>query len=352
MSDEFTPEEIEEAARAARIYSPGFTREQFLSLVELEKHLQDSGYLESVRSLARLEREEGISYSEARDRYKEQLRQNQELEGRVAQRRADLETLEEKIAQEQQAYQRTKESREQTERELQAAQAELRKQQQELIILRGESKQEKQDIEEELAGCRERANVAKEDIAAACSLKEQLASRGFTLQLVLDISQEFAGHESARSELGKAIAEHGTLSKSHTALVAQNEVQQSLLVAAQTRVRSLEEARHQMEDTISQLRTNAAEEEELRRFYRRYQGVGVLMDYLASWDIVYFVRCNNAVAALASVFDRSAACARFWTNKPAARCPHCGLTMVSYDEQLYRAVNLPIGTPFKLQLGE
>ncbi len=71
MANEFTAEELKEVIRAARIFNPGFSEEQFQSLTELEARLTDSGYLETVSGLLRLERETGVPLSqvfETRDR--------------------------------------------------------------------------------------------------------------------------------------------------------------------------------------------------------------------------------------------------------------------------------------------
>jgi hypothetical protein len=59
MDNEFTAEEIRDAARMARVHCPGFSEDDFESLMELERRINDSGYLEAVLGLIRLEEEKG-----------------------------------------------------------------------------------------------------------------------------------------------------------------------------------------------------------------------------------------------------------------------------------------------------
>ena len=74
MDHEFTNEEIKDAARVARVYCPGFIEDEFESLMELERHFTDSGYVEAVLGLIRLEEERGISCAEALDACEELMK--------------------------------------------------------------------------------------------------------------------------------------------------------------------------------------------------------------------------------------------------------------------------------------
>jgi hypothetical protein len=136
-----------------------------------------------------------------------------------------------------------------------------------------------------------------------------------------------------------------------TALKSELASLQSQRDKERAQIKSLEETRKHLETVIAQLRADIAGEEELSKFYLRYQGLSGLMDCLASWDQVIFLRCNNPVSTLAGVFDPSARAAHIWTDKPAKRCPHCGLTMLNYDEKPYQALDWPVGAPLKLYLG-
>ena len=67
MGREFTADEIRETAKTARIYCPGFSEEKLESLMELENHLDNSGHLQAVQALLRLEEEKGVPCTEALD---------------------------------------------------------------------------------------------------------------------------------------------------------------------------------------------------------------------------------------------------------------------------------------------
>ena len=107
-----------------------------------------------------------------------------------------------------------------------------------------------------------------------------------------------------------------------------------------------------MENILGQLQADVAHEDELRRFYHRYYASSGLLEYLAGWGQVFFLYCSNPVYAMAGVFGCSAGGAHVWTDKPGPKCPHCGLSTLIYDEKFYQSLNLPIGSPIQLQLGE
>ena len=83
MDHEFTAEEIKDAARVARIYCPGFSENEFESLMELEKRYTDSGYIEAVLGLIRLEEERGVSCAEALDACEELMKEKTKLEEEI-----------------------------------------------------------------------------------------------------------------------------------------------------------------------------------------------------------------------------------------------------------------------------
>ena len=83
MSREFTVEEIRDSVRTARVHCPGFTEDMFESLMDIEKHIADSGYLEVVQGLLRLEEEKGISCTKALDACEKLLEQKTSLKPKV-----------------------------------------------------------------------------------------------------------------------------------------------------------------------------------------------------------------------------------------------------------------------------
>lgn len=93
MDNEFTTEEIRDAVRMARVHCPGFSEDDFESLMELERRVNDSGYLEAVLGLIRLEEEKGISCTEGLDACEKLIKRKTKLEQEVSalkQRSSDL----------------------------------------------------------------------------------------------------------------------------------------------------------------------------------------------------------------------------------------------------------------------
>jgi hypothetical protein len=83
MNGEFTVDEIRDATRMARVHCPGFTDDYFESLMELERRIADSGYLEAVLGLIRLEEEKGVSCTKALDACEKLLEQKANLERQI-----------------------------------------------------------------------------------------------------------------------------------------------------------------------------------------------------------------------------------------------------------------------------
>lgn len=363
MDLELSPEQVNQIVRAARALAPGFTQEQLQWLVNCQRRLADPGFCEAAWGLARLERERGVACAKALDAYECLLQEKAKAEAELARLKEKL--LAQQVANQgaEEKYQQVTEATEQAKRELAEVKAERQREERELVAFRKKAEREKKRIDQEVEEYRQKANVTEREVAAAGRLKAEIESCGFSLELMLGLSREFAGYKNAREKLAEALKKYRTLTEYLTAMEAQAEEQKTALNSElgslqsqrdreETEVKGLEETRHYLETVIAQLQADVATEEEMRRFYRRYRGVSRLMECLANWEQVIFLRCNNPLSALAGVFDPSARGAHFWTDKPATRCPHCGVTMLIYDEKPYHALNCPVGAPLKLQLGE
>lgn len=351
MSYEFTVDEIREVITAARIFCPGFGEQQFQSIMELEKRFADSGYLETVSGLARLEKERDAICSETLDAYEGLLDDEAQLEEKVTGLYEKLAAQQAKNQQAEVESRQIREATEQAKAELQRAQVERQRQEKELAAFRKNAERQKGRIDKELEQCRQKANVTRGEIANAGKLKEELGERGFTLELTLDLCQEFAGFENAREELAKAIKEHGTLIQANAVLIQQGEVIRSQQERQKAETEKFEKACHNLQFTLSQLQADVAGEEEMRRFYYRYRGGEGVLEYLASWSQIFIMRCKNPIFAMTGAFSHSAGGARFLTEKPPMkRCPCCGYPDIDYDLTAYQFLNWPPGS-FKLQLG-
>jgi hypothetical protein len=282
---------------------------------------------------------------------------------------AELAALEEKFRAQQAAnqeaekkYQQWQEAVEQAKKQLAEIRTELEREEKQLAGCRKKAGREKKEIEQEVEECRQQANVTEREITAAAELKAEVERSGVSLGLMLELSREFAGYEDVRGRLAEGLKKCRTLAGYLTAMDEEAEVRRKTVEsemaslesrrnAEQAQITRLEQARHHEETVLSQLQADVADEQELRWFYRRYHGLGGLMECLATWGQVTFLRCNNPFSALAGVFAPSAGGAHFWTDKPATRCPHCGSTMLIFDEKPYQTLNWPVGAPLRLRLG-
>ena len=347
MSDEFTASEIREAVTLARIYSPGYTEEQFQASAALVERLKDSGYLEAVSSIAKLEKEKGIHFTDVLDACERLLKEKAILEHKLGNLKTEVKDAQVELTKAKSLLGKMEEA-------IGRAKAERKKGVRELTAFRKKNEQEKERIDKDIEEYRCQANLTEQEVDMASRLKAELNGRGFALDLVLGLAQELAGYGDSRDELIKRLGEYESLSKSIGALELDLSELKSHRDAEQTKVDILEQGHRQLESAVSQLQSDITHEEELRRFYRRYQSISPLIDQLASWRQIYFVRCNNPVFIVTGAFSKAAGNAHFCTDKPPIKCPHCGCgaNLLVYDESPYYSLGIPAGTPVKLQLGE
>lgn len=356
MKHEFSPEEINQIARAARVWAPGFSDEQLRWLVSAQSRLADSGFCRAAWELARFERERGINCSEVLDACERAQAEHAALGKKVrAQQAANQEAEKE--------YQQWQEAIEQAKKQLAEIRTEREREEKQLAVYRKKADREKKEIDQELEEYRQQANVTRQEITVAAELEAEVERSSFSLGLMLELSREFAGYEDVRERLAEGLKKCRTLAGYLTAMDEETEARRKaaeLEMASlesrrnmeQAQITRLEQARYHLETVLSQMQADVADKEELRRFYRRYHGLSGLMECLASWDQVIFLRCNNPLSALAGFFAPSARGAHIWTDRPATRCPHCGSSMIILDERPYQALNWPVGAPLRLQLGE
>jgi len=340
VNDELTIEEIRDAVKLARIYSPSYTEEEFQASAELIRRLGESGYLEAVRSIARLEREQGIKLDSVMDACEKLVKDEKGLDKKLG----DLKVK----------YGHTRDRAREEEARLNEYATAIKEAQKKLATLSKEAEMEKRRVDKELKVYLKEANLSWEEIDQAKELKAEVDDRSLTLELVLDLVGEFTGYEDSRDELSKGLKMHKSLGAAIKALESDLDRLRAREAEEKTKAEKLEEERLKLEHTVSELRSDRAHAEELRHFFQRYRGVSPLIEHLAAWNQIYFVRCNNPVFTLTGAFSRSAGNAHFFMDKQPSRCPHCGAgsNYLLYDEGPYQALGIPAGTPVRLQLGE
>jgi len=356
MEPEITTEELGQIIRAARVLSPDFDEEQLQSLACARQKLADSGFLEAVWGMVRLQEEQGISCSEALAANQDLLKQKTGLESELA-------ILKEKVPQEQNRYIEAKKVHQQVvseissaNNELQAIQSDIQTEREQLSSFQKKAEKEKRQIEKELEQCKKNAGVTAEDIVAAGQLKAEVEKSGFSLETMLGLVQEFAPYQDAKERLAGALKTSHSLTEYISTLEGKSEEKKRAISAAidqllklktaeESEVNRLKEGRRLLEVSVSRLQADLDQEQGLRQFYVRYSPASDLMEYLASWQQVFFLRCDN------SMCDPFAGITRFWTDRPVRKCPHCGMGLIKPDSEPFRLLQIPEGTTFALKLG-
>jgi chromosome segregation ATPase len=356
MEHEFTAEEIRDAAKTARVYCHGFTEDMFESLMELERRIADSGYLEAVMGLIRLEEEKGISFTEALDACEELLEQKAKLESEVPDLEKRADSLVAQLKQATGEYEQVKKDVAKARQELEQIRNEYVAAEKIQEAFNKKAENEKQRIEKEVEDCYQQANVTKEEVVTAGKVKAEVESHGFTLGLVLDLSKEFAGHKDARKELAEGLKAHGSLNKYLDNLYDGATKERTRVLAEiaglESQKKGLADENIRLGNVLSQLQADIAGEETLRQFYNRYAGSSGLLEKLATWDQVYFMRCGHPFYTAAGILDKKLGSPHFWTDKLPVSCPHCGYPRTYFDTEIYQYLNWPAEAPFKLTLGE
>jgi len=356
MNHGFSVEEIRNVIMTARVHCPGFSENMFESLMELEKHVADSGYLEVIQGILRLEEEKGVACTEALDACKDLMGQKTKLERLIPDLEKRAESLAEQIKRASAEYEQMQKAIATTQQDLEQIKNEHAEAEKKLVTFNKKLEKEKQRIEKEIEQCHKEADVSREEVTAASRLKKEAESRGFNIELMLDLSKEFAGYKNAGKELAEALKKHTSLKKYLYDLADWSKKEGERVTAE---ISSLESQKKVVADestrltnTIAQLQADIKGEEDLRRFYYRYVGVSGLMEHLASWAQVFFVRCTHPAFMITGAFDANSGNARFWTDKPPAMCPQCGYRQLVYDEKVYQSLGWPVGARGKLVLGE
>jgi len=195
------------------ILRQGFTEDMFESLMEMESHVADSAYLEAIQGLLRLEEEKGISFTEALDACEKLLKQKVKLEREVPDFEKRMDSLIVQIKQSNMEYEQMKKDVAKARQELEQIRNGYVAAEKKLEAFNRKAEKEKQRIEKEAEDCYQQANVIKEEVVTAGKVKAEAESYSFTLELMLDLSKEFAGHKNARKELAEELKEHGSLNK-------------------------------------------------------------------------------------------------------------------------------------------
>jgi len=341
MPNEFTAEELKEVIRAARVFNPSFSEEQFQNLVELERHAGDPGYLETVKGLQRLERETGTPLSQTLETHNRLLRENEVLEKKVAAHNTKLEALKGDLRTIEEKHQKIIKAIQDAETQLEELSREKEREEKELAAFNKKAARERQHIDEELAEYRHKADVTGTEIATAGQIKAEVTKHGFSLELALGMAAEFAGYANARERLAEALKKHGKLTGYLTTLESEIKTLEDNQRHIESVLSRQEKEVEQHEALLSQLKAEITEKGELVGFYHRYVHLRALIEYLGSSDYLTFHHCMWCGAL-------------FWVLRPGNvqsstyKCSWCGLTLVEADKNAYTSISQTPGTALKL----
>lgn len=348
MEFKLNNEEIGQVLQAMRILTPDIGDDRFQSLLAAQENISTSGFLEAVWGVVRLQEEKGIDLSDAIDEYQHLLNKNEKLISEQA-------SLKGKCDREQKAYRQILSDIAAAKKELEATIDKISKEKKELAAFTAQSEREKKQINYEVEICRNKAGVSEKDIIMAGLLKAKVKKSGFELEMILDLVKEFAPYRDARERLAEALEEEGSLTQRISSLKEEMKEQENTLtstinqltsqkVQEENKMKRLKNVNHQWESHLGHLQADVEEEQRLRHFIVRYGPGAGLLEYLAGWKQIRFLRCDNPGCEPFGGINH------FWTEKQATKCPHCGSSLVYYDEELHNLLNLEM-RPFKLTLG-
>ena len=84
MEHEFTSEEVSQMVKAAQIVAPGFTQDEYQSLVDSQEKLGESGFCDATWVVVRLQEQKSINCADVLDAVEELLQDKAKLETYIA----------------------------------------------------------------------------------------------------------------------------------------------------------------------------------------------------------------------------------------------------------------------------
>jgi chromosome segregation ATPase len=306
-----------------RVLLPGVSDNKFQSLLAAQENLSSAGFLEAVWGVVRLQKEAGIDLAQAIDKYRQLLHKNETFAREQATLKKKCQELEEMQKHLSVHVTAAKEELESTRNSISQAKKEL-------ATLAVRAEREKKQIESELEECRQKASITERDIKTAGSLKTKIKRSGFSLETMLALAKEFARYQDARDRLAEALQKERSLTEHISSLEEETKKKENALASTiaqlssrraqqEDELKNLKNLCHQWELNLKQLQVDVHEEQRLRQFMVRYQSNSRLLDCLAGWKQVVFLRCDNPGCEPFGGINH------FWSEKLAARCPHCDM---------------------------
>jgi predicted nucleic acid-binding Zn-ribbon protein len=321
MEQNLSPKELELAVLSARITAPDIGDDEFPAVVELQRRLKESGYLEIVQAIRRQEEELGEPYTETLEVHSRLLRQNQELDALLVETQGELAALKGRIK-------KARNQANENESAAQRARMERERQEKELAAFMNKVVKEKQRLARELQEAQEKARVSMEEIPLAGEIKVEVEARGLSIEQALALIQEFPEGKDDCQRLVETMERHGSLTKAVTALAENKRQLESNLAYLEQRYRTVRGA-------LSQIEREKDFQERVHRFYLRFWSSHKLLECLVTWEWVYFRKCNRCGNRF--WFERKPP-KLFNFQRPHEACPCCGSLSVTFDAQAHQGL--------------
>ncbi len=349
MEIELNKEELEQTFRAMRVLTTGFTEEQFEALFVAQHKLAAVGFLEAVWGIVQLQQEKGVDLSDVIIENQNLLAENQ---GLIVER-TNLQKVCDEV---QNAYNQVTITITAARKELEEIQDIILKQKEQLASFVANAEREKDRLNTDLEKCRQKAGVTEKDIAFTKQLKTEVKKSGFSLEEIIGLAKEFAPYKDTRERLAEALKTSQLLTElvsfqEKTAMEQNEAINKELSQLssqknqAENEIINLRDTCQQLKNSIAILQIDLEQEQQLRQFHVRYSSLSNLLEYLANWKQIVFLRCDNPGCEPFGGINH------FWTEKHAASCPHCGNGPLHYDLEAYHLLNMPEGMSLKLKLG-
>jgi DNA repair exonuclease SbcCD ATPase subunit len=329
----FSEEEIREIIRTLQVFAPSFTNDQYQKIIQMQEELADPEFIEAADELRRLRQEYGITYHDAPARYVKLLN--------------DIAGAEQRLGELTERQRSQRDELDQTTKALEEVREEHHRQEEELKLFMKQAENEKQRLKDELEQAIQEANINREHIALAVNLKAEVEAHNLDLKLTLRLLEEFAGDEDAARLLAEAVAEYGSQLKARETLRRHNEAVMVEGRQKQEKLAEVEAECQRKQEVLLRLQADLAEQERLRRFWRRFAGRSKALEYLAKWGQVIPMRCYALFCG-----------ARFWVDLDPTNfrtkhvCPCCGRRLVDFDDEALTTLGLSFRGPFQINLGE
>ena len=322
MRKEFTPEEIKELVRMARVYDPNYKEGQFNTMVESQGRLADSRLLEIAGLIADLERKYGVRGEQAVERFERILKKLPEMESQMAQYQQRLQQIEGQIQQAGQGLSKLNDG-------IAAAKAVKEQLERDIREVETRAERETKRLSVEVAKAREAARLSKEEVATASQLYTELKLKGLTVDFVAALAQEIPDDPQARSRLAVAIQRNGSLAADNTAM-------DTRLSETKTELADIRKHTGTERKNLQELTREREQEERVHSFYRRYQGLGGLMEYLDGWEWVAMRQCKMCGARFWA--ERKQPTGLVYFQKSYYTCPCCGYVANDIDHEAFKSV--------------